>query len=274
MRAVGAIAVLIDPWGWYWRLRPQRRSGWSGPVVRVQVELNDDAVTGPDGLLERLGALTDPRARRGRRHQLAGVLAIAAAAVLGGARSYSAIAEFARDLEAATLAQLGVWRRPYSDCYVAPSEPTLRRTIQQVDADALDRVVGGWLAEQQPAVAGEGPEAVAVDGKALRGAVGPDGRQVHLLAALGHGSGTVLAQRQVDAKSNEITGFRPLLDEVDLEGKVVTADALHAQVAHARWLVQERHADYVFTVKGNQPGLEAAISRLPQAAFPPSADPD
>jgi hypothetical protein len=248
--------------------------GLSGPVVRVQVERDDETITGPDGLLERLGALTDPRARRGKRHQLAGVLAIAAAAVLGGARSYSAIAEFARELEAATLARLGVWRRPYSTCYVAPSEPTLRRTLQQVDADALDRVVGGWLAEQQPALAGDQPEAVAVDGKTLRGAVGENGRQVHLLAALAHGSGTVLAQRQVDAKSNEITGFRPLLDEVDLDGKVVTADALHAQVAHARWLVQERHADYVFTVKGNQPGLETAISRLPQAAFSPSADRD
>jgi len=236
-------------------------------VVRVQVELNDDAVTGPDGLLERLGALTDPRARRGRRHQLAGVLAIAAAAVLGGARSYSAIAEFARDLEAATLAQLGVWRRPYSDCYVAPSEPTLRRTIQQVDADALDRVVGGWLAEQQPAVAGEGPEAVAVDGKALRGAVGPDGRQVHLLAALAHGSGTVLAQRQVDAKSNEITGFRPLLDEVDLEGKVVTADALHTVKATAEFIC-EHGGEFVLPVKENRKALFDALNGLPWQEVP------
>jgi Transposase DDE domain len=87
-------------------------------------------------------------------------------------------------------------------------------------------VVGGWLAEQQWAPAAGRPEAVAVDGKAVRGAAGPDGRKVHLLAALTYGSGTVLAQRRVDAKSNEITGFRPLLEQVDLAGKVVTADAL------------------------------------------------
>jgi DDE_Tnp_1-associated len=85
-------------------------------VALVDVELDGYAVTGPGGLLERLGALTDPRARRGRRHALAGVLAIAAAAVCSGARSYTAIAEFARELEAATLARLGCWRRPYSDC--------------------------------------------------------------------------------------------------------------------------------------------------------------
>jgi len=152
---------------------------------------------------------------------------------------------------------------------VAPSEPTLRRTLQQVDADELDRVVGGWLAEQQEqAPTTDQSGAVAVDGKTLRGAVDADGRQVHLLAALAHGSGTVLAQRRVDAKTNEITGFRPLLEGVDLEGKVVTADALHTQTGHARYLLQ-RHADYVFTVKDNQHGLVAAIDHLPPSVLSP-----
>ncbi len=254
--------------------------------VLVDVELDDMGVTGPGGLLERLGALTDPRSRHGRRHALAGVLAIAAAAVLARARSYQAISEFAREVPQATLARLGIWQRPYSDCYIAPSETTLRRVLQQVDADELDRVVGGWLAEQQ-ASSGKGsqddaadgasqdtPGAVAVDGKTLRGAVGPDGRQVHLLAALAHGSGTVVAQRRVEAKTNEITGFQPLLDQVDLAARVVTADALHTQAAHARYLVADRHADYLFTVKDNQPGLVEAIARLPQDAFSPSAHRD
>ncbi|HZD67562.1 MAG TPA: ISAs1 family transposase [Actinomycetes bacterium] len=80
----------------------------------------------------------------------------------------------------------------------------------------------------------------------------------------------MLAQRRVDGKSNEITGFRPLLEEVDLEGAVVTADALHCQRDHARYLVGERHADYLFVVKENQPGLLAAITRLPERAFSPS----
>src|SRR6266487_180835 len=238
----------------------------------MDVHLDDGAITGPDGLLERRQTLTDPRARRGKRHRLAGLLAIAAAAVLGGARSYTAIAEFASELDAATLARLGTWRRPYSDCWIPPSEATLRRTLQQVDADALDRLVGDWLADQQPpAQAGDQPAAVAVDGKALRGAVGPDGQQVHLLAALAHGSGTVLAQRRVDAKTNEITGFQPLLDEVDLAGRVVTADALHTQVEHARYLVEDRKADYVLCVKDNQPGLVAAIDQLAPDVFSPGA---
>jgi Transposase DDE domain len=115
---------------------------------------------------------------------------------------------------------------------------------------------------------------VAVDGKTLRGAAGHHGhhrRLVNLLAALAHGSGSALAQRGVDAKTNEIAGFAPLLDQVDLAGRVVTADALHTQTEHARYLVEDRHADYVFTVKDNQPGLVQAIDRLPAGASSPSA---
>jgi predicted transposase YbfD/YdcC len=71
--------------------------------------------------------------------------------------------------------------------------------------------------------------------------------------------------------TNEITGFQPLLDQVDLAGRVVTADALHTQADHADYLVGRRQADYLFCVKGNQPGLETAINHLPSAAFSPSA---
>jgi Transposase DDE domain len=130
---------------------------------------------------------------------------------------------------------------------------------------------GGHRSNSRPVSATGDRGAIAVDGKTLRGAVGDDGRQVHLLAALAHGSGTVLAQCRVDAKTNEITGFRPLLDDVDLAGRVVTADALRTQTEHARYLVADRQADYVLTVKDNQPGLVAAIDHLPQAVFSPGA---
>jgi predicted transposase YbfD/YdcC len=245
-------------------------------VVLVDVELGDVKVSGSGGLLERLGALADPRSRHGKLHGLAGLLTIAAAAVLAGARTYTAIGEYAREVPQATLARLGIWRRPYSNWYVAPSETTLRRVLQQIDPDELDRVVGGWLAAyQRPASTGEEPGAVAVDGKTLRGARQADGRQVHLFAALAHGRGTILAQRQVPKGTNEITGFQPLLDQVDLVGRVVTADALHTQADHADYLVGERQADYLFCVKGNQPGLETAINHLPSAAFsPPHAETD
>jgi len=109
-----------------------------------------------------------------------------------------------------------------------------------------------------------------VDGKVLRGARGPGGHQVHLLAALAHDSGTVLAQRAVAATTNETTQLAPLLDGVDLAGRVVTADALHTTPGEARYLIG-RDADYVLTVKGNQPGLVTAIDRLAPEVFSPGA---
>jgi hypothetical protein len=230
------------------------------------VDVDDEAVTGrPGGLLERLQGLADPRDRRGVRHSFVSLLGIAVGALLSGAKSWTEVGEFARELTPEQLARLGARPSPYTGRYTPPDEATIRRALQRVDAEAVDRTVGGWLAEQG---AGEGG-AVAVDGKTLRGAVGADGRQVHLLAALSHAQGMVLAQRRVDRKTNEITQFAPLLEGVDLQGAVVTADALHTQTEHARYLVEDKHADYVFVVKDNQPGLVAAISQLSEQAFSP-----
>jgi hypothetical protein len=94
---------------------------------------------------------------------------------------------------------------------------------------------------------------VAVDGKTLRGAVQDDGRAVHLLSALTHDERVVIGQREVDHKVNEIKVFRPLLKDLDIEGALVTADAMHTQRGHARFLVKEKHADYFLFVKENQP---------------------
>jgi hypothetical protein len=254
-------------------VHPAVRVGWE--ETRVDGRVERAATDVGEGLLDRLGELADPRDRRGVRHSFVSLLAIALAAVGSGARSWTEIGEFAGELPPEQLARLGARPSPYTGRYSPPDEATIRRALQRVDAQALDRLVGGWLGvRQRPADAADDAAtdegAVAVDGKTLRGAIGVDGRRVHLLAAFDQQQGTVLAQRRVDGKSNEITGFRPLLDEVDLEGKVVTADALHCQRAHACYLVAERHADYLFVAKENQPGLVAAISQLPEQAFPPS----
>jgi hypothetical protein len=119
--------------------------------------------------------------------------------------------------------------------------------------------VGQWLAglRQRPALA------LALDGKTLRGSRdGKDGRAVHLLAAVVHGSGEVVAQTPVDGKTNEITRVAPLLGELDIRGAVVTADALLTQRQIARHVVEDKHADYVFTVKDNQATLRKDISDL------------
>jgi hypothetical protein len=252
-------------------------AGFDHPILtqqerqRPMVDLNAARLDGDDGLLARLEQVPDHRDPRGVRHSLASLLAIAACATLSGARSVAAIAEWAADAPQRVLARLGARRHPATGRYVAPHDATIRRAVAAVDADAVDRVIGGWLADQIRARRTDtDAAAVAVDGKTLRGAVQPDGRAVHLLSAMTHDDSVVIAQRDVDHKTNEITQFKPLLDDVDLHGAVVVADALHAQRDHARYLVDDRHADYLFTVKGNQPSLLDGLEGLAYDSFSPS----
>jgi predicted transposase YbfD/YdcC len=220
-------------------------------------------------LLDDLARLTDPRQRRGRRHALGTVLAVAVAAVLAGARSLAAIGEWTADAPGPVLAALGVRRDPLRRVWRPPGEATVRRVLARVDPDALDLVIGRWLADQQPQTPRPAwRRAVAIDGKTLRG-TGHQGRsQVHLLAAMNHTTRAVLAQTDVDATTNEITQFRPLLEGVDLTGAVVTADALHTQHAHADWLVGVKHAAYLLIVKANQPTLHQQLKALPWREVP------
>ena len=230
-------------------------------------------------LLAYLAAVPDPRASRGCRHRLVAILAMAAAAVLAGARSIAAIAEWAADTPQPVRAALGA-RRAAPEQFAVPAEATIRRTPARLDADALAGAIGAWLADRQRHDRGDGAgpdqrqrpqqRAVAVDGKMLRGAHPPngDGRPVHLLACMDHTSRTVLAQRQVGGAPEEVPAFQPLLDGLDLAGAVVTADALHTHPDTAEFLVAGKQAHYLFTVKANQPTLLARCQHLPWHRVP------
>lgn len=212
----------------------------------------------PADLLLAVGSVADPRARRGVRHRLTAILGIGVCAVLAGARSYVAIAEWARDLTPTVRFRLGLGRD-------APSECTIRRVLQRVDPDALDAAVCSWLAARSAPRASR--RVISVDGKSARGARGADGRAVHLLAAFDTSTGVVLGQAVVDGKTNEINAFAPLLDRIDITGAIVTADAMHTQRNHVTYLTG-RGAHYLLTVKGNQPKLLAQLQRLPWAEVP------
>ena len=117
-------------------------------------------------------------------------------------------------------------------------------------------------------VTGGGLRGVAVDGKSLRGAARAHGRKIHLLAVLDHVSGLVLAQLDVQDKTNEITCFQPLLDTVaDLAGLVVTSDAMQTQREHAEYLLG-RKAHYIVIVKSNQQKLRKQLKKLPRKKIP------
>jgi hypothetical protein len=220
-------------------------------------------VSGKKGLLEKLSLIIDNRKPRGIRHEQVTIIAIAICASLTGCRSFAAIAQWALNLGQELRKKFGCKIDARTGEYIVPSEPTIRRVLQQINPNELDIIISEWLSDDKSTVP------IAVDGKTLKGSGKHNKKPVHLMAALLHKEGAVIAQQQVDVKTNEIKVFQPLLNNIDVEGKVITADALHTQVDHAKY-IKERKADYLFTVKGNQSSLLDDIKSLDIEAFPPS----
>lgn len=212
-----------------------------------------------DRLIEVFAQVPDPRDPRGVRHPLAAVLTLAQTAVLAGARTLLAIAEWIQDANRDALSRLGIGADQ-----VLPSESTIRRSLAMLDADDLDARMGAWMAIQVGQLAGR--RAIAYDGKTMRGARTPTGVP-HLVSAFDQSAGAVLGQLAVSAKSNEIPALRDLLDTMDIAGAVISADAMHCQRETASHITG-KGAYYVLTVKANQPTLRAACKALPWKDVP------
>jgi DDE_Tnp_1-associated len=146
---------------------PASSSSLTAPVAGHLADLAEDAAGELPGLLAVLGRVAGPRQRRGVRHRLAVILGLAVCAVLAGARSFTAIAGWAADADAETLARLGA-------AGAVPSESTFRRTLQRLDADGFDDLAGQW-AQRHTAPGPGSRRVVAVDGKTLRSRPCPGG---------------------------------------------------------------------------------------------------
>ncbi|MGG7568932.1 ISAs1 family transposase [Streptomyces sirii] len=202
---------------------------------------------------QRLATLADPRGRRGRRHPFVSVLLMACSAVVAGAKSFAAIGQWARAAPQDTLARLGARTATVFGVRIPPSTSTIRRVLKDACPGGLADLLGGDPAEA---------DTLAVDGKTARGSRSGDTPAAHLLAAM-TGAGQTVTQLRVPDKTNEISCFASLLEPYELTGVVVTADALHTQREHARFLVEQKQAHYASTVKKNQPGLDEQLRTLP-----------
>jgi len=209
--------------------------------------------------------MTDGRARRGKRHLLATVLTISALATLAGERGPKGFAAFAQKLTQPQRRHLKCRANKHTGLLDVPSEPTFRRAFKKVSRTQFNDVLADWLADHDP----EPIEAVAVDGKTVKGSRQKDGRPVHLMSAVTHTTQRLLNQIPIAEKSNEIPAFRPLLEPLPLRGVVVTADAEQCQRANAQFLVYQKEAHYIFLAKGNQPSLEGLAQAKLSGAFPP-----
>jgi predicted transposase YbfD/YdcC len=200
-------------------------------------------------LIEVLAESPEFRSHHGKSHPLGAILALACSAMLCGYRSYTAIAEWGRHYGAHLVQALGFTHR-------SPCAATLHPVLRRVDREAVEATLGAWaegLLGEAPQPAG-GEDAIAIDGKTLRGSQKQGAPGVHLLSALAHRLGVTLAQQAVDDKTNEIPVALELLRHLVLEGRIVTMDALLTQRQIAQQIVGAG-GDYVMVVKANQPQL-------------------
>lgn len=198
--------------------------------------------------------VADQRGRRGRRYQLALLLVAMVLAKLGGADTPSAIAEWVRLRQAFFIETFGL-ARP-----TMPGHNTYRRVLQRGFTLAdLDQQIAAYL-QTWPEVTTA--LRLTLDGKTLRGTLARGAsRGLHLLAAYLPGAGVVLCQVAVAQKENEISAAPKLLKMLDLQGKIVTGDALLTQRALSLQIVTAG-GHYVWTAKDNQPQLRADIEKL------------
>jgi predicted transposase YbfD/YdcC len=207
-------------------------------------------------LIEVLAELPDFRSNHGKRHPLGAILALACSAMLCGYRSYTAIAEWGCHYGEHLVRAFGFTHR-------SPCAATLHTVFRRVDREAVEAKLGAWaegLLGEAPRTEGS-EDAIAMDGKTLRGSQKQGAPGVHLLSALAHRLGLTLAQQAVDDKTNEIPVALELLRHLVLEGRIVTMDALLTQRQIAQQIV-DAGGDYVMVVKENQPQLLEDIATV------------
>ena len=213
-------------------------------------------------LYERLSGLSDSRQRRGRRYELAVILIGLLLAKLAGEDKPEGIADWVQ-LRSAFFVDVFHLKRKAMPCAM-----TYRRVLAEaITISELDHLIREYLLSWPNA--GQSLQ-IALDGKTVRGVVAPDQtRAIHLLAAYLPDEGIVLRQLEVGSHTNEIPTAPNVLKVLDLQGKIVTADALLTQRALSQ-LIVEAGGDYVWTVKENQPQLRRDIEQLfaPEACLP------
>jgi predicted transposase YbfD/YdcC len=194
---------------------------------------------------ESLSGIQDPRREWGNlRHKLTDMLVIALLTIIIGEHDFEAMEDWGLERED--------WLRGFLELpHGIPDKDTFRRLFERIRPEELLASLSQWLAgPNEP-----GERAVNIDGKTLRGSGKAGSHEaLHVVSAWVGERNLVLGQVTTDEKSNEITAIPRLLDLIDIQGDVVTIDAMGCQTAIAA-KIRARHADYILAVKENQPTL-------------------
>ena len=252
-RGILSAAILPEPW------RPYEKE------LPVQCGISTEHLP---SLWERFQiGLTDSRKGQGKRHRLATIFALIACAKLSGKPGgYRAIHNYAQSLTKPQRRALRCWINPRTGEYEVPSESSFFRALKKVTPEQVQAVLDPWLDEKLGTVRPE--EQVAIDGKTLNHS------GVHLVSAMTVPSLRCLGVQAVADKTNEITAVRQLVERIDLDGRLVETDAMHTQDETVQKLLYEKGADYIVTIKDNQPTLLKTAQNLLAQDVPPSSGRD
>lgn len=195
--------------------------------------------------------VTDPRINRGKNYPLIEMIFVTLCASICDANCWA-------DVERYGKAKLD-WLRKYMPFeHGIPSHDTFGLVFSRLDTVEFYASLQSWANEIAQSLKGH---TVAFDGKTLRGSgdVSRGQAALHSVSAWVCGLRLCVGLKSVDDKSNEIPAVQELIDMLDLQGAVVTADAMHCQVETAK-AITEKEADYILIVKGNQPTLQDALN--------------
>jgi len=209
-----------------------------------------------DSVVKYFESLPDPRHTRNRRHLLVDVIVIAVCGVIVGCEGPTAIVRWAK----AKKDWLGQFLELPNGI---PSRDCLRRILSTLKPEAFQECFQRWIAECLTGDVDGSHRTIAIDGKTMRrshdrtGGLGP----LHLVSAWASEQGIALGQIATEEKSNEITAIPELIDQIDIQGAVVTIDAMGCQKEIAK-KIKGGGGDYVLAVKDNQPKLHQAIQEF------------
>jgi DDE_Tnp_1-associated len=184
-------------------------------------------------LWEFLGRVPDRRGRHGRRYTLQSLLALGIVATLCGYKSYGAMAEWIDNYGSEVAEQIGfkIGR--------SPSVGTLFNTFSNLDRNSLESVLDEWATLLLDRFGSKGGEALSIDGKYLKSGHKQGVMETVLISAVSHELGVIFSQRTIEPKQGEIVAVRKMIQELVIEGKTLTLDALHTNPNTAEMIVEK-----------------------------------
>ncbi len=199
--------------------------------------------------IKHFSSLEDPRQIKKSLYPLEEILFLVLCAVLSGADDWVAISLFGKK-------KIKFLRRFLSFANGTPSHDQLGNVFAAIDEKQFRQCFIDWASSLHLAIKG----VVAIDGKTLRRSFDKAGGKsaIHMVSAWCSEQNLVLAQTRVDKKSNEITAIPELLELLEIEGTIITIDAMGCQRDIAQLIISKK-ADYIFSFKGNQGSLREDV---------------